>query len=61
MHDWIFEYLNWIDADPSYSIDDKLDAHLDLDNAIVKFDDNAQINSIQDQQKEVDNTLFEIL
>lgn len=61
MHDWIFEYLNWIDADNFYSIDDKLDAHLDLDNAIIKFDDNAQINSIQDEQKEVDNTLFEIV
>ena len=61
MHDWIFEYLNWIDADNFYSIDDKLDAHLDLDNAIVKFDDDAQTNSIEQEQKEVDTQLFEIV
>jgi hypothetical protein len=59
MHSWIFEYLNWIDADPCYTIEDKIDAHLDLDHAIIKFDVNAQTNSIIDEQKEVDNSLFE--
>ena len=61
MHDWIIEYLNWIDGDNFYTIDDKLDAHLDLDHALIKFDDDAQINSIHEEQKEVDNSLFEIV
>ena len=61
MHDWIIEYLNWIDGDNFYTIDDKLDAHLDLDHALIKFDDDAQINSIHEEQKQVDNSLFEIV